>query len=70
MHGLTKEVFLCCRTKNVLVERPGEVYVEELLVVDGQAHHPTSKIEVAEVVRVDIGQTVRLECCTYMYNVK
>ena len=39
-------------TQNVLVERPGKVDIEQLLVVDGQGHHPTRKMEVAEVVPV------------------
>ena len=41
-------------TQNVLVERPGKVDIEQLLVVDGQSHHPTRKTEVAEVVWVHI----------------
>ena len=65
MQGLTKKVFLCSRTKDVLVERPGEVDVEELFVVDGQTHHPAGKTEVAEMVRIDIRQAIGLKCCTY-----
>ena len=49
-------------TEDVFVERPGEVHGEELLVVDGQAHQPPGKPEVAQVVRVDVRMAVRLEC--------
>ena len=50
----------------MFVEGSCEVDVEELFVVDGQSHHPTSKPEVTEVVRIDIGQTVGLKRCTCM----
>ena len=49
----------------MFVERPCEVDIEKLLMVDGQPHHPTSKPEVAQVIRIDVRQTVRLKCCTY-----
>jgi len=49
----------------VLVEGSGEVYIEQLLVVDGEGHLPASKMEVAEVVGVDIGVAVGLECGTW-----
>ena len=51
-------------TKNVFVEGPCEVDVEQLFVVDCQTHHPPGKSEVAEVIWVDVGQTVRLKCST------
>ena len=41
-------------TKDMFVEGPGEVDIEQLLMLDGQTHHPPCKLEVAEVVRVDI----------------
>ena len=49
----------------MFVEGPCEVDIEQLLVVDSQAHHPTSELEVAEVIRVDIREAVRLERGTY-----
>ena len=48
----------------MLVEGPSEVDIEQLLVVDGQPHHPTGKPKVAQVIWVDIRQTVGLKCCT------
>ena len=49
----------------MFVERPCEVDIEKLLVVDGQPHHPTGKPEVAQVIGIDVRQTVWLKCCTY-----
>ena len=49
----------------MLVEGSGEVYIEQLLLVDGKGHHPASKMEVAEVVGVDVGVAVGLECGTW-----
>ena len=49
----------------MLVEGSGEVHVEQLLVVDGEGHHPASETEVAEVVGVNIGVAVGLECGTW-----
>ena len=55
-------------TQNVLVEGPGEVDIEELLVVDGQSHHPTSKTEVAEVVWVHVRMAIGLECSSWAWS--
>ena len=49
----------------MLVEGSGEVHVEQLLVVDGEGHHPASETEVAEVVGVNIGVAVGLKCGTW-----
>ena len=49
----------------MLVEGSGEVHVEQLLVVDCEGHHPASETEVAEVVGVNIGVAVGLECSTW-----
>ena len=53
----------------MFVERSCEVDIEKLLVVDGQPHHPTSKPEVAQVIGIDVRQTVWLKCCTYDNNI-
>ena len=45
----------------MFVEGPGEVDIEQLLVIESQSHETPSKLEVAEVVRIHIRQTVWLE---------
>ena len=45
----------------MLIKGPCEVYIEELLVVDGQTHDGSSEAEIVEMVRVDVGHAVGLE---------
>ena len=52
----------------MLVEGPGEVDIEELLVVDGQRHHPPSKTEVAKVVWVHVRMAIGLERSSWEWN--
>ena len=54
----------------MFVEGPGEVDIEQLLVLDGQPHQTTSKLEVAQVIRVYVRQTVGLECGTCRANIQ
>lgn len=49
----------------MFVEWPGEVDIEELLVLDGKAHHPPRKLEVTQVVRIHVWQAVWLKSGTY-----
>ena len=49
----------------MFVKGSGEVHVEELLMIDGEGHHPAGKTEVTKMVWINIRVTVGLECGTW-----
>lgn len=51
-------------TKNVFVKRTSEVNIKKLPVIKSKAKHLASKMKIVQVVRIDGGITVRLECTT------
>ena len=64
-HSLVEGVILALHVsvvdglpQDVLVERPGEVAVEKLVVVDGLGDHPPDEPEVVQVVGVHVGAGV------------
>jgi hypothetical protein len=49
--------------QNVLVEAAGEVALQQLIVVDRLGNHSAHKLEVVQVVGVDVGKVV--DCVGY-----
>ena len=50
-------------SQNVLVEAAGEVALQQLVVVDCLGNHSAHKLEVVQVVGVDVGKVV--DCVSY-----
>ncbi len=55
VHGLPEDV---------LVERPCEVAIEQLVVVYRLGNHSSYELEIVEMVRIDVGQSVGNVCHT------
>ena len=53
----------------MFVKGAGKIHTEQLLMIQGQRHSATGKLEVAEMIWVDIRMTVRLKGGTYNVHV-
>ena len=66
LHGLRQDVLVETPERDVLIKLgqgelrliPGEIALQQLVVIDGLGNDSTNKLEVAEVVGVDVAEVI------------